>query len=123
MKEGSIEFSTKDEKFTISTHQMFDPDKFVDVVLSMVMRKTQMEAQKEYFNAEIIKNEKAIEDAKKYIENSEKNVEMVSEDIEKARNFLRSVHREDLLIKLDNKAEENRKMLEEQMQKQENQVG
>lgn len=123
MKEGNIEFSTKDDKLTISTHQEFEPEKFVDVVLNMVMRRGQMGIQKDYFNAEIIKNEKAIEDAKKYIENSDKNIDNISEDIEKAKKFLQSIHREDLLLKLENKAEEQRLMMEKQMQEQTNQVG
>ena len=102
---GGVGFKIlSDGRFELSTAAVVDADELVNRIVSI-------ESQKENFKmqAEMAKNQ--IELAKMNIESLEKNIGYATDDLEKAYQFLKANHREDLLIKIEKRVNENKEAM------------
>lgn len=114
MKEG-INYELKDGKITVATYQSMEDDIFCRKLLNMGIQKENFKMQKDFSESEIKRSTESIEKAKENIIQMEKNIEMITSDVEKAYQFLKSIHREDLILKVDNEIETKKKEAEAQM--------
>lgn len=103
MKSG-LNFKIENDRIEISTAQSVDFDEFVKRIANIEAQKENFKMQKNFSNNQI-------EEAKKNIEIIEKNTAAAEEDLEKAYQFLRLNHREDLIKKIEAKVEETKKQM------------
>ena len=106
MKEG-LDFKMVDGKVQISTSQTVDVEEFTRRIASIESKKTNFKMQIKYM-------EDQIEEHKKNIEMNTKNISIADEDLNDAYQFLRSNHREDVILQIEKKRQE----IETQMQAQ-----
>ena len=111
MSESEI-FKMVDGKVNISTEQLVDVEDFVRRVVNI-------NAHKKNFEIQIQNMEQEIEYATKTIEIQKENIKRAEKSLDYAYNFIRSNHREDIILKIEKQIEEAEKIAKEQMAKQE----
>jgi len=98
--EDGLNFKIEGNNVKIATSQTVDLNEFVRRIAGIESQKKNFVTQKGFL-------ENQIEEAKKNITTTEKNIAAATEDLEKAYHFLRLNHREDVIKQIEKKIRES----------------
>jgi hypothetical protein len=110
--EQEVDFNLEDGKTVLKINQKLTDEEFSGRVENIKNSIFNMQKEIESNTKEILRLGKTSEDTKKFIANAEK-------DYEKAINFLKKIHKEDLIIKIEKKCQEYQDKIEEAGKNQE----
>lgn len=100
--EQKTEFKMKDGVCKITSEYEMTMEEFADKVLNLERKKVQALSSIEMVNKNIENAQREIEGGKNYMEQIAKDVENITKETEKAYQFLKSNHQEQLIIKIEN---------------------